>query len=404
MTNTMRALRVFLCHASNDKEIVQNLYERLINDGIDAWLDKEKLLPGQDWKLEITKAVKESDVVIVCLSKHSVTKEGFVQWEIKFALDVTEEKPEGTIFIIPAKLEVCDVPEKISRYQWVDLFINEGYERLVKALQVRSKSVGATIRNLQTENKPNSVLADQSKTQDNGGATSPKKLAPDPATKQLIQYLKALEYLHKKEPATLKYILTMVNRFVADKDGKSIKAYHGLAERMLSYKYYKKVVEYAEGLIQNANTLSSFLGQLMDETGSMRGTIVADYMTPLPKEIFFSPRATLGDLITFFKNASPDMRYFIVLNDNGTLRGWITLTAFAHTIQEIKSLDKDTLVTSLSFFIADPKVVHQSDKMEYVIQEYNKGKPTTRLIVVDDSNRPVGMILSVELAFMEFNQ
>jgi len=32
---------------------------RLTKDGVDAWLDKEKLLPGQDWELEIHKAVCE---------------------------------------------------------------------------------------------------------------------------------------------------------------------------------------------------------------------------------------------------------------------------------------------------------------------------------------------------------
>ena len=36
------------------------IYIRLIKDGVDAWLDKEKLLPGHDWELEIRKAVRES--------------------------------------------------------------------------------------------------------------------------------------------------------------------------------------------------------------------------------------------------------------------------------------------------------------------------------------------------------
>jgi hypothetical protein len=39
---------------------VRGLYARLTKDGVDryAWLDKEKLLPGQDWELEIRKAVR----------------------------------------------------------------------------------------------------------------------------------------------------------------------------------------------------------------------------------------------------------------------------------------------------------------------------------------------------------
>ena len=144
--NTNRSLKVFLCHASDDKSAVQQLYSRLIKDGVDAWLDKEKLIPGQNWKIEIQKTVRNSDIVIVCLSAQSMNKEGFVQKEIKIALDTADEKPEGTIFIIPARLENCDVPERINQYQWVDLFSDNGYEWLMKALQLRANTLGAKFK------------------------------------------------------------------------------------------------------------------------------------------------------------------------------------------------------------------------------------------------------------------
>ena len=107
-----RPLKVFLCHASGDKPPVRELYKRLVSEGVDAWLDQEKLLPGQDWRMEIPRAVREADVVVICLSNKSITKEGYIQKEIKFALDSAEEKPEGTIFLIPARLEECAVPER----------------------------------------------------------------------------------------------------------------------------------------------------------------------------------------------------------------------------------------------------------------------------------------------------
>lgn len=145
MTKAKRPLRVFLCHASGDKSAVRELYNRLTKDGFDAWLDKEKLIPGQDWKVEIPKAVKNSDVVIVCLSFQSVNKEGFVQKEIKLALDTADEKPEGTIFIIPARLENCEVPDRISRFHWVDLYSDDGYEWLIKALKIRADNLDITL-------------------------------------------------------------------------------------------------------------------------------------------------------------------------------------------------------------------------------------------------------------------
>lgn len=145
MMVTKRPIHAFLCHSSGDKLAVKQLYDRLVKDGVDAWLDKEKLIPGQEWQVEIPKAVKNSDVVIVCLSSQSVTKEGFVQKEIKFALDIADEKPEGTIFIIPARLEDCDIPKRISRFHWVDLYSEDGYEHLMKALQLRANNLELSI-------------------------------------------------------------------------------------------------------------------------------------------------------------------------------------------------------------------------------------------------------------------
>jgi hypothetical protein len=136
MTDTKQT-HVFLCHASEDKPAVRKLYERLTKDGINAWLDEEKLLPGQDWKLEISKAVKASDAIIVCLSSQSVKKAGFVQKEIKLALDVAKEKPEGEIYFIPARLDDCAVPDSLHDYQWVNLFDDKGYDRIKKALKAR---------------------------------------------------------------------------------------------------------------------------------------------------------------------------------------------------------------------------------------------------------------------------
>ena len=131
--------KVFLCHSSGDKTVVRQLYRRLENDGIDPWLDEERILPGQEWETEIRKAVRACDMVVVCLSPTSISKEGFIQKEIRYALDVADEKPEGTVFIIPAKLKECNVPERLRRWQWVNLFEDRGYERLLKALKQSTK-------------------------------------------------------------------------------------------------------------------------------------------------------------------------------------------------------------------------------------------------------------------------
>ena len=98
-------LRVFLCHASEDKAAVRKLRRKLQQSGIDPWMDENKLLPGQQWQDEITRALRTCDAVLVCISRGSLTKEGFLQREIRIILEIADEKPDPVIFLIPVLLE-----------------------------------------------------------------------------------------------------------------------------------------------------------------------------------------------------------------------------------------------------------------------------------------------------------
>ncbi|MFZ5910007.1 MAG: SUMF1/EgtB/PvdO family nonheme iron enzyme [Chloroflexota bacterium] len=153
-----RSLLVFLCYASEDKPAAQVLHDKLAADGFDVWFDKEDILPGQNWDTEIRKAVQAADVVIICLTKRSVAKAGYIQKEIKIALEAAKEKPDGTIYLIPARLEACDVPDSLGDFEWVDLFFDgkefEKYEykRLLQSLREKTKSI---IENANaTKNRP----------------------------------------------------------------------------------------------------------------------------------------------------------------------------------------------------------------------------------------------------------
>ena len=142
-----RKLRVFLCHASQDKPIVRELYQRLTAESwIDPWLDEEKLLPGQDWNLEIEKAVEAADAVIVCVSTVSVAKEGYVQKELRQVLNIALEKLEGAIFILPIRLDDCAIPRQLRDKQFIDYFPDSkhvlAFERLKASLKLRKDALG----------------------------------------------------------------------------------------------------------------------------------------------------------------------------------------------------------------------------------------------------------------------
>jgi hypothetical protein len=135
--------RIFLAHAREDKQRIRELYTALKADGFNPWLDEIDLLPGQNWKVEIQRAIRDAGVFLACLSSHSVTKEGYVQTEFRTALGAYSERPPDTIYIIPAKLDDCEIPDlqipdrgiTLRDIHWVELWQDTGFEQLRKAIR-----------------------------------------------------------------------------------------------------------------------------------------------------------------------------------------------------------------------------------------------------------------------------
>jgi hypothetical protein len=132
--SVLKGTKVFISYAREDEKVVRFLYESLTAVGCEAWIDFHNLLPGQNWKYEIKNQIKNCDFFVLCLSKHSSSKRGFVQKEIREALEVLELMPDGRIFLIPIRLEECNVPESLSDRHYVDLFAEDGLSKLLMAM------------------------------------------------------------------------------------------------------------------------------------------------------------------------------------------------------------------------------------------------------------------------------
>ena len=119
-------------------------HERLYNNlssktDLKPWLDKEDLLPGQSWDLEIRKAIKKSRYFIALFSSTSVSKRGYVQKEFRKAIDTLDEFPEGEVFAIPVRLDDCEIPyERFRSIERVDMFPDwdKGVQRLLRTFQI----------------------------------------------------------------------------------------------------------------------------------------------------------------------------------------------------------------------------------------------------------------------------
>jgi hypothetical protein len=136
MPTDQRPLKVYISYAAQDEPAARKLYDALKGQGwIDPWLDRVNILPGQDRDVEIPQAVRASDTFVICLSGY-FKQAGSQQRELRIALDANMEQPEGEIFMIPARLEDCEIPHNLRRFQAVDLFTDTGFEKLIRALRL----------------------------------------------------------------------------------------------------------------------------------------------------------------------------------------------------------------------------------------------------------------------------
>ncbi|NCR75952.1 MAG: SUMF1/EgtB/PvdO family nonheme iron enzyme [Microcystis aeruginosa K13-06] len=140
-------IQIFLAHASEDKPAVLALYDRLKQAGYKPWLDKKDLIPGQIWRDEIPKAIKASQIFLACLSGKSANKQGYIQRELRIALDTFGEMLPGTIFFIPMRLEECEIPDlrmsevglNLRDIHRLDYWEEDGFEQLERAIGYQFK-------------------------------------------------------------------------------------------------------------------------------------------------------------------------------------------------------------------------------------------------------------------------
>lgn len=143
MTDKTRKLNVFLCHSENDKLVVQELFARLVKEGFEPWMESESIYPGEDRELAIEKAMSSCDIILLCISKFTLSAEGTVQKRMRRAIDIQAEKLPGSIFLIPVRLEDCKIPDymQLHKIQSADYFSLSGIDKLVESLLKRAEEL-----------------------------------------------------------------------------------------------------------------------------------------------------------------------------------------------------------------------------------------------------------------------
>jgi len=135
--------RVFIAYVQEDLSLIRKLYRAFEQHGFRPWLDKKKLLPGQNWPRAIETAIQTSDFFVACFSRRAASKRGSFHSELRYALDCAAKVPLDEIFFIPLRLDDCVVPRRIARHvQYLDLFPDwdAGVRRVIDVIHAQDES------------------------------------------------------------------------------------------------------------------------------------------------------------------------------------------------------------------------------------------------------------------------
>jgi hypothetical protein len=125
---------VFISYSRKDKVAVEELRRRLATQGVQLWMDTRDIVAGE-WRREIRKGLRHSNFFLACLSQNTVQRGEVLQYEYDSALEIQRERLEGEIYVIPVRLEPCDLPDCFKHLQCLDVYEPAGWDALVRALR-----------------------------------------------------------------------------------------------------------------------------------------------------------------------------------------------------------------------------------------------------------------------------
>jgi hypothetical protein len=128
---------VFIAYVMENAAFADRLYDRLAAEGFNPWMDRRKLMPGQNWPRAVERAIAIADFFVPCFSHRSVVKRSPFQRELRYAIDGASRLPLDQVFIIPVRITACAVPQVISsQLQYVDFFPDweAGFRRVSAAI------------------------------------------------------------------------------------------------------------------------------------------------------------------------------------------------------------------------------------------------------------------------------
>ncbi|NRF71865.1 toll/interleukin-1 receptor domain-containing protein, partial [Aquincola sp. S2] len=127
----------FISYAVEDHVVAARVHEDLLAAGHMPWFAPKDMPPGVPWREFIMDKIRGSRCFLALLSKQAIRKRGYVQTEIREAIEFSRSMPNHRVFIIPVRLDDCRPRDKaLAELNGVDLFpaYEAGFDKILRVL------------------------------------------------------------------------------------------------------------------------------------------------------------------------------------------------------------------------------------------------------------------------------
>lgn len=218
----LQKMKAFISHSSIDKPFVERLATDLrTREGIDAWVDKWEILPGDSIQAKIEEGVINAGVFLLVLSPECINsnwvsreREMWLNRQIEEERRAKEEKRTPSLHLIPVLYKNCEKPGFISPLLHVSINeenYEEGFKELVRG--IRRESGKPPLKGETTPASIKSETPPASETSLSTGKSPEEDLPP---------HILALNLLKKLIPAQFEEVIfrygadeTLLNEYVA---------------------------------------------------------------------------------------------------------------------------------------------------------------------------------------------
>lgn len=136
---------VFISYVRDNAELVMRLASELRRYGVEVWLDRERIAPGQRWRDSIRAAIRSGDLFLACFSREYAEREqSYMNEELTVAIEELRQKPTDRTWFVPIVLSQGYVPDRtigagetLRDLHWIDLDSdwNSGVAAIVQIAQ-----------------------------------------------------------------------------------------------------------------------------------------------------------------------------------------------------------------------------------------------------------------------------